>query len=294
MAITSNYTLQWILPFVRESLSKREPYKEFDFPVYVEGLWTIFERVHVEGIVRKPVGAGYDATSFLVRQSPEMIRSLAIEAFNYLLSNGLLARTVTDTNIDGLRGQFPYFLTKRGADWASSKELMPEDSAQYMKLVKQLVPALDPVIEQYMQEGLSAFVGRHYFAAAVMVGAASEKAIYLLGDAIHGALKDPQKQLTLQTLLNGRSLKQLFDFIRVELENVTRKTSPVPYSAHEGAVAHFASLIEAIRVQRNDAVHPQNAAVTPDSVRLSYGAFPHALERMEALRDWFKNHPGSI
>ena len=135
MAITSNYTLQWILPFVRESLSKREPYKEFDFPVYVEGLWTIFERVHVEGIVRKPVGAGYDATSFLVRQSPEMIRSLAIEAFNYLLSNGLLARTVTDTNIDGLRGQFPYFLTKRGADWASSKELMPEDSAQYMKLV---------------------------------------------------------------------------------------------------------------------------------------------------------------
>jgi hypothetical protein len=31
-----------------------------------------------------------------------------------------------------------------------------------------------------------------------------------------------------------------------------------------------------------------------DSVRLSYGAFPHALEKMEKLRDWFKSNPGSI
>lgn len=54
------------------------------------------------------------------------------------------------------------------------------------------------------------------------------------------------------------------------------------------------SLIEAIRVQKNDAVHPQNAKVTLDSVRLSYQAFPHAVEKLDALRQWFLANPKSI
>jgi len=137
-----------------------------------------------------------------------------------------------DTNLNGLRGSHPYFITQRGADWAASKQLMPEDSAEYMKLVKQLVPALDPVIEQYISEGLSSFVGRHYFASAVMVGAASEKAVYMLGDSMYGALKDPKDQKDLQSFLNGRSMKQLFDFIREKLEktiDLGAKKCPIPY-----------------------------------------------------------------
>jgi hypothetical protein len=48
------------------------------------------------------------------------------------------------------------------------------------------------------------------------------------------------------------------------------------------------SLFEAIRVQRNDAVHPQNAMVSDLSVRLSYQAFPQTLAKVEELRSWFQ------
>lgn len=72
------------------------------------------------------------------------------------------------------------------------------------------------------------------------------------------------------------------------------KNKIIPYDVGESAGPHITSLIESIRVQRNDAVHPQNAKVTADSVRLSYQAFPHALEKLEQLRDWFTGNPNSI
>jgi hypothetical protein len=64
--------------------------------------------------------------------------------------------------------------------------------------------------------------------------------------------------------------------------------------AFEGALTHLSSLFEAIRVQRNDAVHPSTGAVEEDSVRLSYEAFPHAIKKAEALRAWFDENPASV
>ncbi len=69
-------------------------------------------------------------------------------------------------------------------EWTAGRDPLPEDSARYMALLKKLVKALDPVIEQYVSEGLSSFEKGNNFAAAVMIGAASEKEVYLLGDAM--------------------------------------------------------------------------------------------------------------
>ena len=80
-----------------------------------------------------------------------------------------------------------------------------------------------------------------------------------------------------------------------ELQKTIQAAQPiVPYTTLEGTVTHLMSLIDAIRVQRNDAVHPMNATVSPDSVRLSFCAFPYALEKLDALRSWFLKNPQSI
>jgi hypothetical protein len=54
------------------------------------------------------------------------------------------------------------------------------------------------------------------------------------------------------------------------------------------------SLYEAVRVQRNDAVHPMNAIVSEDSVRLLLQSFPYALSKSEELRAWCAANPGSL
>jgi hypothetical protein len=266
-------------------------YTKLEFVEFANGLWTTLERAHVTGVYRNPPQRGFDASLFEFQRSPVELRLAATEAFNYLHAAGF-TMLIPDGNHAGffsIPGSYAlngFYITERGAKWANSAEPVPEDSEVYMEHLQNRVPKLDVVIKEYVSEGLSAFTRGNNFSAAVMVGAAAEKAIYLLADSLKSALSNATKQTRLQNLIDvERSLKRLFDFVIDEIKSgVQRKV--IPYTVHEGAEAHIGSLIEAIRVQRNDAVHPQNAKVTPDSVRLSYQAFPAAVEKIEKLRDW--------
>jgi len=53
-------------------------------------------------------------------------------------------------------------------------------------------------------------------------------------------------------------------------------------------------LFEAIRTQRNDAVHPMLAVVSASSVRLLLHSFSYALETTEKLRAWLDANPATL
>jgi hypothetical protein len=155
-----------------------------------------------------------------------------------------------------------YALTRRGLQWVEGSEPIPEEATGYMKILRGLVPNLDSIIEQYIVEALSSFERRTLFAAAVMVGAAAEKGVYLLADAMLHSLRDSTKQTKLRTLIEQRKLSALFDALE---KNINAARHIIPYPIFDESVSHLMSLFESIRVQRNDAVHPMNAAVSRDS-----------------------------
>jgi hypothetical protein len=184
-------------------------------------------------------------------------------------------------------------VTQRGMTWFQGKEPLPEDAERYLIFLHERVPAIDPIIEQYVVEALTAFDREAYFASAVMLGAASEKELYLLAEGVLLALKDPARQSKLKGLLDRRKLLELFESVRDTIRAaVTAKL--LPYSDSEGSATHLLSLYEAIRVQRNEAVHPMNATVSEESVRLLLQAFPYSLSKSEDLRAWFLANPSSI
>jgi hypothetical protein len=160
-----------------------------------------------------------------------------------------------------------------------------------MKFTRQLVPKIDPVIEQYVVEALTAFERQAYFAAAVMLGAASEKAIYLLADSLLGAIADVAKRSKFQSVLDRRKLLVLLELVKHTIQGASKA---LPYHHLESSIPHLMSLFEAIRVQRNDAVHPMNATVSEDSVRLLIQGFPYSLGKSEELRAWFIANPKSL
>ena len=123
-----------------------------------------------------------------------------------------------------------------------------------------------------------------------MLGAASEKAVYLLAESLLVAFLDPKKREKLDALLKRRKLSDLLDAVG----KLIHDASNLPYDVTEGSEPHLISLFEAIRVQRNDAVHPMNATVSADSVRMMILAFPHSLAKAEELRSWFIAHPKSL
>lgn len=219
---------------------------------------------------------------------PPALQNVAAEAFWYLLRCGYISVLPNDSSEHlNLHG---YSVTERGLAWFDGGEPLPEDLAGYMKFLHERVPTMDEVIEQYVAEAVRAFNEQLDFAAAVMLGAASEKALYLLADAMLGALKNQTSKQKLQDLLNGRTLNPVFTFIRDTFER-NRKTPGFPY---DGAITQLMSMFDAVRTQRNDAVHPTTGEVSTDSVRLLTASFPYALSKSEELRAWLSTNLNTL
>jgi len=185
--MSPNYDLSWILPYVRESLRGRG---NVSFDSYMEGLWEVLHRAGVKGVEKRGAHQGYAGTSFNFDAAPQDLKLAAIEAFAYLELNRLVLRP-PPTNVASLLSHSQITITQRGQDWANSVEPLPEDYNGYMK---QFGATTDAVVRQYISEALNTFIRGTYFASAVMIGAASEKATYLLADSLVPALKDPAKQ----------------------------------------------------------------------------------------------------
>jgi hypothetical protein len=182
---------------------------------------------------------------------------------------------------------WPFFhLTEFGYSVAEQAPPTYYDPEGYLTTLESFAPEIDPVIKQYALEGLNCFRQRLFFAAAVMFGAAAEKAVLLLLQSIGNAETDPQKKSEIDQLLERPSLPKIFETIQSTMESLI-KAKRIPYSVHEGSTEHMLSLFEMIRVQRNDAVHPTTGEVDRTKVFLTIQALPAALEVAYHLIEWF-------
>ena len=280
------YNLSWVLPYVRESLRGRG---NMTFDGFADGVFQILERLGTPTIEKPSPLQGYTGRTYNFDAAHLDIRNAVTEAFYYLEQNRFTLRPPPTNSTAFLpHGQFQ--ITQRGQDWANNVEPLPEDYNGYMK---QFDAKTDAVVRQYISEALNTYIRGTYFASAVMVGAASEKTVYLLADALIPALKDPAKQSALQRKIDGRRLEPLLKGVeQIVVDGHASKI--IPYDVMGGTTRHLLSLFESIRLQRNDAMHPMNFVVSPDSVRFTLNAFPLAFNKVEALMQWCKTKPGSL
>jgi hypothetical protein len=280
------YDLSWILPHVRESLRERG---NFNFEEFIDGLWAVLERVNVKSIEKYSIHQSHAGRRYNYDAAHPDIQMAATEAFYYLEQNRFTLRPAPNSNMAFLpHGR--YVITARGQDWANGIDPLPEDYDGYMK---QFDASVDPVVRQYVSESLNTYIRGTLFASAVMIGAASEKTVYMLADALVPTLQDAAKQQMLKKRIDDRKLDRMFTFIeQVVIDGHKQKL--IPYDVMEGTTRHLMSLIDYIKVQRNDAVHPMTFQVSADSVRFSLNAFPLAFKKVEALRQWCLSHPSSL
>jgi hypothetical protein len=282
------YSLSWILPFARAALAISS---DFNFPRFVDAMWTEMEKAGVKVEKANPL-AHSPGSQFQFSNLPLDLTRSAVEAWMYMRQHGYLVprdANFPSTTLDRIN----FDRTPRGEKWSRGIEPLPEDPTGYMNSVSRLVSSLDSVIEQYLAEGVSSFEDEHYFAAAVMVGAASEKCLYRVADAMFAAVKTPKLKTDLEKAYKYRKFSDLFEVIKSIVSNAA-KLPDADYEVFNGAGEQLVSIFKAIQTQRNDAVHPMNAVVSDDEVRLTFLAFPFALEKVEKLRTWFQAHPSSV
>lgn len=204
-----------------------------------------------------------------------------VEAYTQLLTSGYIVHWPK-----GIRPPDPnaFRVTERGKQWVSFSVPVPEDGDGFLVALNTLIPTLDPVVKQYVAEAVVTYNRQAWFAAAVMVGAASEKVIYMLADALLN-VTGGKDQRALEKTIKERNIPNLFEQLNKVLTSHIESDS-LPYEIHEGSEPHLMSLFEAIRVQRNEAVHPTVGEVTPTTVRLTLSAFPSACCKVYDLIDW--------
>ena len=286
------YNLTFLLPFVRSGLHRVQ--RRFGFTEFASVIWTELEKAQFKVQRQRAFAKGNESNpEFAHNDDPDDLKQSAVEAWLYLQQRGF-ATPWTQSFPFNPNAQWQLELTKRGQEWVNGADPMPEDVARYVGHLDVLAPGLDPIIRQYVVEGLGSFRREQYYSAAVMLGAASEKEIYLLGDSMVPALQNAQHKNDLAVLLGNRSLYRLLTFIGERLRDVSSRVRKSSNGLFDGAETHLASLFESIRVQRNDAVHPNTGTVNELSVRMAYEAFPNAILKAEKLREWCIKNPNTL
>ncbi len=181
---------------------------------------------------------------------------------------------------------WPFFhVTPFGREYLERMSPHFLDPDGYVRYLASLVPQVDSIVLQYTQESARAFRAQLWFASAVMLGAASERSIFLLLEAVRDRTPDPEKT-RLNRLLDQPRLGEIFKSIQAHVA-AEIKGGSLPYGVHQGCTEHLLSLSEMIRVHRNEAVHPAAAKVDRQKALIALQTFPVALRVIEGLRKWF-------
>ena len=211
------------------------------------------------------------------------------ELIRHIIWDLIVDRAVT-VGADRHNEKWPWLcLTEYGEKVADQTLPTHHQQDRYIEFLKAEIPDLDETILQYVQEGLGAYQRLLCFAAAVMYGAAAEKALLLLLGSIGDALTDPGEKQKVQNLLEGGRLPKVFNEVRDRISALITEKK-IPYSVHQGCLDHLLSMFEMVRVQRNEAVHPKAGEVSKDKVFLTQQTLPTALSSTYRLIGWFKQN----
>jgi hypothetical protein len=172
-------------------------------------------------------------------------------------------------------------VTPHGKAALQSLSRDPSNPSGYLKYVHS-VSDLNPIADSYLTEGLYCYVGGHYKAAAVMLGACSESIVLDIRDCLVSRLEE-LKQPVPKNLLDWRT-KTVLD----ELQSfVEARKSTLPRDVRDEFFSYWLAFTQQIRAVRNDAGHPSSVdPVSLESAHASFLVFPLLAKVASRLRRW--------
>jgi len=211
-----------------------------------------------------------------IRGNPELEQALLTFWYD-LFREGLLA---WGYNLSNPEPPFCH-LTEHGRRTLQALSRDPANPEGYLAYLKES-SSLDPVARSYVKEALRAYNTGCFKSAAVMIGAAVERIVLDLRDAlvecIQASGRSPSKKL------KDWKIKTVLDAIRRELED---HKSDMPKSLAEDFEAYWPAFTQQIRAVRNEAGHPSSIEpITLEAVHASLLIFPELAKLAFALKSW--------
>jgi len=169
------------------------------------------------------------------------------------------------------------FVTPRGRETLKHLSRDPHNPDGYLEYLLSQA-AISPIAESYVKEALQTYEAHCYKATAVMIGAAAERLVLDLGDAIKQRLTQLTKPANKK--LEDRSVKKVFDEIRLVISGgmdrqLNAQRDPELVKLKEAFEYYWPSIAHEIRAARNEAGHPSSIdPVEPENVDGALRIFP--------------------
>jgi hypothetical protein len=211
--------------------------------------------------------------------------SLIHEAIWSFIVQGIIVPGLDDNN-----KEWPFIrLTDYGRRCIEKEGVLPHDPDRYLDDFRQNIPNADPVIVEYLTESLQCFLRDLQRAAAVMLGAASEKAVLLLIDSYVGAVSDPtRKGQTESQLVKAPSIYKKFEVFE---KGFPAAKADMPKTLTENTDSLLRGVFDLIRNSRNEAGHPASGGMISRDTNYSHLRLfiPYCL-RIYGLISWFSSN----
>ena len=171
-------------------------------------------------------------------------------------------------------------LTHAGIAAVRDEDYNPDDASGYLEKLSRDIPGLSQTTATYLREAVRSYAGGLYLAATVMVGVASEAAVLEMAGALAARFNDDALKTT---LANARiSYYKKFQEIRKMLES---SKAALPAELTDGMSLLFESVLDLLRVNRNDAGHPSGKHFGRDDCFIALRMASRYLQRIYALKE---------
>jgi hypothetical protein len=177
-------------------------------------------------------------------------------------------------------------LAPAGMAAVRDEDYNPDDASGYLAKLARDVPGLSEVAVMYIREALRCYTARSYLATTVMLGVASEAAMLEMAES----LADHYPDTTLRSMLDDRRVpyNRKFGEVRKCLES--RKLD-LPHDLTDGMSLTFDSVLDLLRVNRNDAGHPTGKCFDRDDCYIALRMAIRYLKKIAALTAFLGQAP---
>lgn len=182
------------------------------------------------------------------------------------------------------------FLTERGQAILEKREESPHNEDAYIFGIRKRIAEVDEIALSYLKEAVRACKAGLYRSSMVMLGCSCERIAILLAECIAGtpSLSD---SASIVSCLNSKyySLNKLIDKIRNVLNKHKGECREFKEGCGDSFDRQFSSLVDHIRVMRNESGHPTGRNITFEDAWSGLFIFPNLYEFVDKIISHLKN-----
>jgi len=234
--------------------------------------------------VDKRLGRGrHYFTEAVSKEYPEESRpspQLVTQTLWSLLGRGLVYIDISQSAPEN----WEWRLTNAGTLAAKDEQFNPDDPERYLLRLQANVPDISALVLMYASEAVRCYTHESYLASAVMLGVASEAAFLEMASASITWLQDAGNRL--QVVLNNPREVYVKKFKEFRKRIEPRK-GDLPPELADGMSLTFDSVLDLLRIDRNDAGHPTGKSVSRADQYISLQMFGRYLQKLYDLRSFF-------